>query len=357
MSDLLPARILQRTLNLANGIQGYEHALTALSHDEYHASTQILREYEWRKSKPVWHQPLVFGFMPISTPSSHQDALGEGERAGTKTARTVKASIKFKTSATLLRTLFPNKSYSFSAKDTVAFASLSIHSYRNVKWLGFHGFHQVSLEIHGVNYTKPDGSVIHGRYIPVMFRDSADAISVGREEFGYPIVFSEIDVEGSAENSYCVNLSWNGVKWASIWLKYLRTTSSSSGVLESASLPEEGAFVHKYNPGTTDDPAEIKHNSSQDLFIPDAPPSYNLIKLGNGEKVGQNGVKISPKEFPSKVSSNAGFEITARNEGELPTLYPFVNRLAELPVFEIVNASLREGEGCRDPAKAYKISS
>ena len=64
-----------------------------------------------------------------------------------------------------------------------AIASFSIRSCRNEELLGGHGFHQIFFEVHGVRYNKSDGSFVRGRYLPIIFEDSADAITFGRGVF------------------------------------------------------------------------------------------------------------------------------------------------------------------------------
>ncbi len=87
--------------------------------------------------------------------------------------------IKFKTSATLLRNMFPNSQYSFEKADTVATASFSLESLENLEWLGGRGYDVFAFYIHGVSYKLGDGQVLKGTYCPVMFGNLADSILTG----------------------------------------------------------------------------------------------------------------------------------------------------------------------------------
>ena len=296
----------------------------------------------WSKiDSATWRQPTVFG----PTPGPPRDADPNLQSH----VRRLTASIKFKTSGTLLRNMLPNKFYSFAAKDTVALASLTIQSHRNVERLGFHGFDRVILEIHGINYTKADESVIPGRYLPVIFENSADVISAGREEMGYPSVFSDIDLEGTTEGAFSANLSWKGVQWAKIWLKDLAPMSAQKPT-------HEEAFVHRCIPELTDGSAKSEFDVGQDILIVEEPSTSDLIHITNGDDATTNGTTVSVKTLSSKTSSHAGFEIMPHSQRELPTLHHIVSRVGELPIFDIVSAMVCEEEGPEVIVKAARIS-
>lgn len=243
------------------------------------------------------------------------------------------AKVVFKTSGTLLQNMFPNKHYKFGVKDTVAIASLSVRSRENVDWLGGHSFHQVSFEIHGVTYTSDDGSVVRGRYMPVIFEDCPDAISANRETFGLPSIFAEIEVDKSVETSYQVSLSWKGVRWANIWLNDLKPATTTEGVRESSEEQDAGVMVHKYIPAITCTKDNGAPGTNHDILISESPGQTSA--KANGGHLDQ----VIPK---TKTTSNAGFEILPYDEQHIPTLHQAVSHLRELPVFEIVDAVLEE---------------
>lgn len=74
------------------------------------------------------------------------------------------ASIKFKTSRTLLQNLFPpnSTSYRFKSPGTVAYASFSQTTLNKMDWLGGSGYKHIGLYIHGVEYVKKNGDIISG---------------------------------------------------------------------------------------------------------------------------------------------------------------------------------------------------
>ena len=301
---------------------------------------QILREYLWEKdSTASWQQPTIFGPVPSVT-----------HRSSTFPTKVTTACIKFKTSGTMLRNLFPNKSYAFQAKDTVALASISVRSHHAVGWLGEHDLQQVLFEIHGVEYTTKDGSTVSGRYLPVLFEDSPDSISVGREAYGYPSVFSDVKVEYSPDKSYHAKLSWHGIDWASIRLEDLKARPASNGALNASPRPDAGVLVHKYVPATTETPTKNEVDADYDILITNSSARFTHTEAANGNgDAGQAGATLS------KVSSNAAFEILPNDVIRLPTLHRIVSQLHELPVFEIVEATLEE-ESLDLSAKASRIS-
>lgn len=261
--------------------------------------------------------------------------------------RTVTARIKFKTSGTLLRNLIPNEFYSFASKDTVAVASLTLVSHRNVEWLGNHGFDCVLLEFHGIDYTKADGTVVSGRYLPIMFENSADVISAGREDVAYPSVFSDIGVAETDDESFQADMSWKGIRWATIWLKDLKSATRQE------SMTEKGVLVHRYMPAVTDEaPAGAGAGAiEEDILIVEDP----VVHAANGEGTTTSGGPTSHKTLSFKSSRRAGFTINPHNQKELPTLYHIVSRLAELPIFDVVSATVCEEEGPTRVVKAFRV--
>ena len=152
-----------------------------LSHDEIHASTQVLRHHLWKEKEitPFWRQPIVFGPLP----GPRQDSFGRTHSQSLQSSTSTKRVIKFKTSATLLRNMFPNDRYSFAKPDTVATASFSLESLENLEWLGGRGYDLFALYIHGVSYKLGDGQVLNGTYCPVMFENQTDPVSLSRNPF------------------------------------------------------------------------------------------------------------------------------------------------------------------------------
>jgi hypothetical protein len=254
------------------------------------------------------------------------------------------ASIKFKTSATLLRNMFPTRSYSFKLQDTVALASLTVEAHRNVEWLGFHGFNRVSLEIHGVNYTMSDGSIVSGNFLPVMFENSAEVMTAGREDTGYPTIFSDIDLEGTTGEPFLAKLSWKGTRWATIWLRDLKGTAESDTESDQR-VENRRIFVHKYIQTTNGKAGKLRPAVEEDILITEERAISRDASIFDGERATTNGTQVPASVLPFSASSDAGFKIEAHSRRVLPTLHHIVSRIAELPIFDVVEAVFYEEEG------------
>jgi hypothetical protein len=282
-----------------------------------------------------WRQPVVFGPMP--GPRQHLQQMDPIAEMLLETS-SLAATIKFKTSATLLRNMFPSKSYSFVCPDTVALASLTIRSMKNVEWLCGGSYESMSFQIHGVKYTQSDGSILRGSYCPVIFENDIDSIVTGREELGLPKLFSDIDIQATSSKTLEVSVSQRGVKWASFWLRGLsERRSSEHPQLEKtnsdSSIGEDGLLVHKYITTTAEIQHRDKFDAEYDIFIP-----CQLTKVDWHQE-----------------SLDAGFVFFPRGKQELPTLHHIVDRLAEVPVFEIVDASLTHEQGTQGMSAAPKV--
>jgi 2-polyprenyl-6-methoxyphenol hydroxylase-like FAD-dependent oxidoreductase len=339
----------------------YEFMDHGLSHDEYHTSTQILRENQWQNNHNLyWRQPTVFGPMP----GPRQTYEGSTHQSSSSSSSSIKARIKFKTSATLLRTLFPNSSYRFSKPDTVALASFSVETQENMAWLGGGSYDLLAFYIHDVEYTTRTGETLHGSYCPVMFENLTDPILSGREELGYPKLYSDISIternDGDGNSSSVeARISWRGAEWATFLWQGLRDSipqnpaSSVEAAGESGSSAandgtdtqakmndsprQEGMMVHKFIPASDGvDRAKRRADAEYDVFIQAVETEETKIK------------RVRQVE-------NAEFQFQDLGFQKLPTLHHIVGRLAEIPVFDVVEASIVYADGVGDLSGARKI--
>ena len=246
------------------------------------------------------------------------------------------ARIIFTTSGTLLRNLLPSKKYRMLAADTTALAILSIRSYRNESTKSAINRDEVRLEIPGVAYQKADRSIIHGRYLPAVFENSAEAISANRELLGYPSVFSDIEFNNSSGNEYSVTLSQGGIKWASICLHDLEDRHSMNGEHVVIDAADHGILLQRYIPGMVG----IKERV-QDLIILDKTSSS-----GNSDASGASTLRFA---------KTADIDVGPSIMGELLTIQYIVERLAELPVFAVKQATLETVQDYHDLSKAYAV--
>ncbi|OOQ86812.1 FAD binding domain protein [Penicillium brasilianum] len=303
-------------------------------HDEFDHSAQVLRKHQWAQNPHMyWRQPIVFGPMP----GPRQDFLGNDRALKSLESTFQTASIKFKTSRTLLQNLFPSDRYSFTSPGSVARASFSQTTLNGMDWLGGGGYRHIGLYIHGVQYKKENGEVLKGTYMPILFESLADPIVSGREELGMPKLYSAIDIH-ERNGSYRYQTSWQGAVWGHFELEDLEDVDPSADKGTIGGEDDDGILVYRYIPKVgqaTKGEAEAEYP----VFVPHAQES---------------------KVVPSKVTrlrrtKNAKVEINALGWDALPTLNHVVSRLGEIPIDEIIEAKITEGRGVPDVSSAQRI--
>ena len=300
----------------------------AISHDEFHRSTHLLRQHEWKRNgEQYWRQPLGFGPIP-GTPPPFGFQMPDHTIEQTKTCET--ASINFKTSATLLRTLFPCDSYKFKTRDTVAVASFRMYTFKQVHKFGKSEHHMLGLHIHNVMYTKSDGSTVEGTYIPVLFDDSRDPTVSGPEDT-MPIAYTDIKVRRQ-NDSMLVDLSCAGTTWGRLeWNCLVDSTNDHSEELESGSL-----LLHETT--LSNGPQNQTPNTGHATYL----------EINHGSEV----ESIGQRRYSTGISS---FHFDAYDWKHLPTLHHIVSWLAELPVFKVVEVSVVDTTAAPDFSKTNKI--
>ena len=302
-------------------------------HDEWHASTHALKQHLWSKSPTIRRQPLSFG----THASPRQNHLGRPFDSEQSTFTT--HSVHFKTSATYLRTLFPTPSFRFTSPGTVAEASFRCTQLDGLEWLGGRGYTFFGLWIHGVEYVRDDGSTVSGSFLPVLFENLADPIVTGREELGMPKVFCDIDV-AKRGGSTTVNCSWRGTSFASMVLE---------GQKEELGKPNA--------------------NGENGHGMPHGPPDNGLLVYRYVPAVGKPG--IADAEYPVFISKDGAktervvekthhaatgsVKIQRGDWDSLPTLHHVVSGLAEVPVYEVLEAKTEVGWGVEDLSQAQRV--
>lgn len=281
------------------------------THDEWHNTTHRLNKWLWERNGPSYYrQPSVFGPMP----GPRQDSIGRPVDAPNGTFKTT--SIRFKTSSTYLQTLFPTPAFRFARPGTVVEATFQVNELDNLPWLGGGGYRYAALRIHGVQYTKKDGSTVFGSYLPILFENLADPIVSGRDELGMPKLFADIQGD-KQENSLEISLSWRGAEFVRLKLDNLKPASPDSekagpppSPFAPPPAPEDGELVYQYvpavgKPGTSD--------AEYPVFLP--------YKGSTTERVVERTLS----------SSDASLSFQAGDRKSLPTLYHISAALAEIP--------------------------
>lgn len=302
-------------------------------HDEWHTSTHALKKHLWSRTPTILRQPLSFG--PHVSP--RQNHLGRP--FASQHTKFTTHSVRFQTSATYLRTLFPTPSFRFSSPGTVAEASFQCTQLSGLDWLGGRGYNYFGLWIHGVEYVKEDGSVVSGSFLPILLENLADPIITGREELGMPKAFCDIDVEEKSDET-TVSCSWRGTKFATMTLEGFRESSHKNGTggdetsQAPSGPPDNGLFVYRYipavgQPGVAD--AEY--------------PVFIDKHLANTERV----VEKAQRASAGRV------EVQAGDWDSLPTLHHISAGLAEVPIYAVLEGKTEEGSGVEDLSQARRL--
>ncbi|KAF4625093.1 hypothetical protein G7Y89_g13079 [Cudoniella acicularis] len=288
-------------------------------HDEWDNSTNIFTKWLRAKNPGVyWRSPVAFG----PSPGPRQDILGKDQPSLQQTF--VTASIKFKTSRTFLQNLFPTASFKFQSHGTVAYASFSVTTLGNMTWLGGGGYNHFGLYIHGVTYTKADGSVINGTYMPVLFENLADPIITGRDELGMPKIYCAIDTH-RRKHGYHMSAGWQGAKFCDFHLEGLEEVDASGTKGTIGGEDDEGILVYRYVP-------KVGIRGEADVEYPVVVPH-----------------KEESKKVPSTVKSvsvakKASIKFDKLDQEALPTVHYVVSVLADIPCYEVVSAKVVEGD-------------
>ncbi|KAF1933856.1 FAD binding domain-containing protein [Didymella exigua CBS 183.55] len=311
-------------------------------HDEWDYSSQVLRKHEWENNNGLfWRMPTSFGPMP----GPRQDFNGRPRDGSKATFRT--ASVKFKSSRTVLQNLFPTEKLKFASQDTVVYASFSATQLDNLEWLGGRGYSHFGLYIHGVQYTKDNGETTTGTYLPILFENLADPILSGREELGFPKLFADLTIEHDEANNWSLSASWMGSRFASLTLSDPSepldngAAGATPAPAQAPAPAEEGLFFHKHIPATGSIGSKERGQAdvSYTAFLP------NDLDAKTVER----------KVAKTLNAKDAHILFDALDWKALPTLHHVIARLQEVPVYEVVEARIVEGTGVSDVSAVQRV--
>ncbi|KAF1971864.1 FAD binding domain-containing protein [Bimuria novae-zelandiae CBS 107.79] len=330
------SRLIGKDFGSGPPLDTSRHTDENFGHDEWHHTSQKLRAWQWAR-KPALYRRMPVTFGPF--PGPRQDHFGNARDWKDSSFST--ASIKFKTSRTLLQNLLP-PGFKFASADTNCYASFSLSSLGNLEWLGGHGYNHFGLYIHGIEYTNENGEKVTGTYLPVLFENLADPIISGREELGMPKVYSSLDVTRVAD-TWRLTAGWMGNSFLDLSLNGLETKPSPDQVQQSAApstVTDEGMIFHKFIPTTGPDGSKERDQADVDYF--------GFVSYMDEAKTGFRRVERT------LTAARAEIKFDALDWKKLPTLHHIVDRLAEIPI-EVIEAKLVEGRGGNDLRSVRKL--
>lgn len=289
----------------SEAVSAVSQVISNFTHNEFHHSCQVFRQFlASQRSNTVPHMPTAFGTQPLA-----------GE-IGTR-ARRVAAAVIFKTSRTLLENFFSSQKFQVAGRDTIVEAKLIAHTYTKVPSLGGRSYNTFGLYVPGVEYVRANSTVVSGTYPAVVLCDSPEAIVRDREEFGIPALFADLELKlGDNPKTMTLRASWEGTTFAQVILSNLQPSQAAT-----SSETKMDFLRHKSFP-------TVGNHDAFDADYADCIPSSKSQPASSG---------LSPLQ-----SSSAQIEWRPQDVQSLPTLTHVVDRLAELPVFEVVRATVIE---------------
>ena len=273
--------------------------------------------------------------------------------------------------------MFPSTQFAFTSPGTVAQASIICCSLKNMTWLGDTGYNHCGLYVHGVQYTKKNGEVLHGTHMPMLFENLTDPIITGREEIAAPKWGCDIDIEEKG-SSRTIKMGWRGTVFGELEFNDLVEADPSTKPAVAKPTPDDGIFLYRYvpavgEPGKADaeyavfDPYESsKWDGTTKISATDDKVGANATSNGGAaqDQPQQNGSNSGPADHSKFSTKNAGQVRVAKNPSlkftghdwqKLPTIHHIAQGLADVPVFEVLEAKVEVVGSVGDVRGARRI--
>lgn len=207
----------------------------------------------------------------------------------------------------------------------------------------------MGLYIHGVKYTKKDGSVLKGTFLAVLFENLTDPIVTGREELGMPKLYCSLDSH-RRDSSMRIKAGWQGATFGELEWEGLEKVEDNpapeiNGTAEingqPATLPNgipnvqgDGMFAYRYIPAVGE---PGKADAEYPVWVPDSEYSE------------------TPKVTSTWRAKKAKFAFDGKDWDSLPTLHHIASGLGDIPIIEVLEAKIVEGNGVPDVGQARRI--
>lgn len=204
----------------------------------------------------------------------------------------------------------------------------------------------MGLYIHGVKYTKKDGSVLKGTFLAVLFESLTDPIVTGREELGMPKLYCSLDsyrrdgsmrIKAGWQGATFGDLEWEGLEKVEVKPAGEATRAAGTNGAPPSGIPKvegDGMFTYRYIPAVGE---PGKADAEYPVFVPDA--EFSEV----------------PKVHSTWRAKKAKFSFDGKDWDSLPTLHHIATGLGGIPIIEVVEAKVVEGNGVPDVGQARRI--
>ena len=242
------------------------------------------------------------------------------------------------TSRTLIKNFFPPETahFTFDSPGTLAACSFVQTTFRQVGWLSNQSYNTLALYVYGVSYHGSEKQKIAGTYIPVIFEDLPHAIIRDREAYGLPAVYGQLNVKQDS-NDITITASFDGKDWANIVIHRLQPenaqiSQTTNGVLPPADPAATSLLAWRSMPGL---------DGEADNF------AVQILGTNDNDNMKVQGVW---------ASTDVSIQIGPRDQ-KLPTIVSdIVERLSEMPIYQILSAKIVEGSGAPSFNRARRLT-
>jgi len=248
----------------------------------------------------MFRMPMVFGPAPgpRNVPAEHQKQRYVNER----TVLTIDA----RSDPERLKTLLPAHCHLHGA----AILRVSVSWLRNLGWLAGRGYNIVTVQIPDVAFAARDGDIV-GDFNAVVWENLCDPIITGREEIAFPKIWAEIPEARKISGRLHASALWLGHQ-------FFELTAESFVDAPASAANSRPVLVHKYIPRTGE-----WGTADADYMTASSPDPLQPIAQIQSFRTGRGSFAFRPVRWE-----------------DMPTQYPIVNALAELPLEEFHNVSL-----------------
>ncbi|KAI9149641.1 FAD-dependent monooxygenase OpS4 [Paramyrothecium foliicola] len=326
------------------------------NHNEYSHSKHALNKLLWsQNSNARWSSPISFG--PVLRPNDVHDA---GPKHG---STSTEYTIRFKSSATYLKTLFPTDAYSFVTPGTIAQASFKYRETVRADRYGLRTLRMLSLNLHHVQYKKANGEVVVGSFLAVLFA-SGDRTHDELSPLGLPLVNCNLQSAKLGKTLHVVG-DWAGQTFLRLGIEGLNPFLDISQPSDIESHGSEGITPNGIKPvnGTATAPEAAE---SPSRGPPKIPKEEGMLWYKYSPTVGEPGITdaaynvFAPFAALDRVKAleegSGGFvEVFEGSWESLPTLHHVTKGLAQIPLYSIVQSKSEAIHGADNMSKARKL--
>ena len=261
----------------------------------------------------MYRMPTHFG--PRAGPRQGPDGR---QFENSDSPRITRISVSFLSNSAQLEALLP-PGFALDGEPVVTIAA----SYMTeIEWLAGRGYNTLGVSFPARFQGKE--ADVGGSFLTVLWENLADPIITGREELGFAKIYCELPPPIALNGGYRLTASWLGFQFLELEATDLRRQSDEEIDDFIQSQTSDGLLHYKYMPRTGE---WGQADSAYAVLTPAAAPNQKIQErwLGTGRAQWQ----------PARWK-------------DMPTQYNIVNRLAELEIREVREASLVKTLGGKD---------